>query len=111
VLSTDGQDLESAFTNFWTAEISDQRPPPTRIVVLGIDPHGDSPIPGTLILGDTAGLDLKNTIRAFGTEKPDEIRRLGKAEVIDLLERIDDYISARVIEIEGRRLRCSMFSL
>jgi hypothetical protein len=107
----EGLDLEQAYGAYWKDHVSDQRPPTTRFVLLGKETQGTSPIDRTLILGDTGGLELQNSIRKFGTERPDELRRLEASDIEKLLEMVEDYASGKLTEQNGHRIRCSTFTL
>jgi hypothetical protein len=104
-----GLPLQERYRNKW-AEMSDQSPPPTEVVVVG-NSLGDLPIHDRWWLTRGKGLRIGTSFGSLGDVKESEISLLSAAEALQCEARVDEYLSLRKREHNGERLSLSVFSL
>jgi hypothetical protein len=107
---SESADLKQLYAQHWRDQISEQKPPNTRIAFLDAA-NGRSPFPRTMMLTNAAGVVLSSSLLRFGVEQPDSIRELEPGEAGSIWESINSYIAGDVDEFEGSRVEYSLFRL
>ena len=105
-----GSDLLDLYLNEW-ARLSDQKPPWTKIVVVGGESSKKSPIHDRWILTSKGGLGIGTSLNSIGISKDSAVSPLSDSGFSEIAERIDEYLSGRKLEHNGERLRVISFWL
>lgn len=91
--------------------ISDQDPPETEIVIVGIESSGKSPIHDRWWLTKGGGLKLGTSFNSLGKTQDSTITRIPEAEAKLLESDVDLYLLDRTSKYNGERLRYLAFTL
>ena len=104
-----GIDLPSAYTAAWR-KLCEHAPPDTEILVIGSEATGVAPFHDRWILSKGVGLRLGTSFNSLGN-KESVISVLGGEEVTSLGKTVERYMSKKVKEFGGERVRYEMFEL
>ncbi len=102
---------EESYRSYWRSRISEQRPPETDIVVVGIESSGDSPIHDRWILTKGGGLRIGTSFKSLGIGKESEISSLTEDEAELREKEVIRYLSRSSREYNGERLLYTLFTL
>ena len=105
------QPWDDAYREYWKLQISDQDPPPTEIVIVGIKSTGKSPIHDRWWLTDEAGLRIGTSLNDLGDSRISEISYLSKEESQDREQLVLRYVEKKDREFSGEKLLYSSFTL
>ncbi len=100
---------EEVFRREWR-RLSDQEPPDTEVLVVGLASSGKSPIHDRWWLTESAGISVGTSFNSLGITQESKITRLSHAERIKLEEDVDRFFR-RQREYNGERLRYTLFTL
>ena len=104
-----GVPIENVYAQQWR-KISDQAPPNTEVVIVG-DASGSLPIHERWWLTRGAGLKIGTSFNSLGGKRESEISCMSDAEA-ELREReVDEYLTFKKREHEGRRLNVHTFMI
>ncbi len=108
--------FSETFIQQWRNHVSDQRPPPTEIVIAGMQDSGELKsgelsIHSRWWLTNGAGLRLDSSINYLGMFKLSEISYLTASETKEREKVIDPYLRHEVRMLNGQRVRYESFSL
>ena len=101
---------DDAYQQCWR-HISDQDPPETEVVIVGIDSSGKSPIHDRWWLTEGAGLWIGTSFNSLGKTQDSTIKRSSEAEAAQQASNVDQYLFDRKREYNGERLRYLSFTL
>lgn len=101
---------DEVFREKWKIEISDQEPPNTEIIIIGIEPTGKSPIHDRWWISKGSGLRIGTSVNGLGT-RISEISYLNRFESEEREMIIDRYISKKERIIDGNKISYSTFTL
>lgn len=102
--------LEDAYRTYWHARISEQNPPDTEIVIVGIQSNGDSPIHDRWWITKNSGLRLGTSFNSLGA-KVSDISTLSPEEVITHEAQIDQFFERKKRDINGQKVNYTLFNL
>ncbi len=102
---------DEAFETHWRLKVSDQDPPETEIVIVGIESTGDSPLQDCCWLTNEGGLRISTSFNSLGVTKSSEILILSTEEARTLENEIDQYLRLEKRDYNGERLRYNLFTL
>ena len=85
--------------------ISDQYPPETEIVIVGIESSGKSPIHDRWWLTEGAGLWIGTSFNSLGKTQDSTIKRISEADAEQQASNVEQYLFDRKREYNGERLR------
>jgi hypothetical protein len=91
--------------------ISDQDPPETEIVIVGIESSGKSPIHDRWWLTKGGGLKIGTSFNSLGKTQDSTITRIPEAEAKLLESDVDLYLLDKTLKYNGERLRYLTFTL
>lgn len=102
--------IEESYNDHWKS-ISDQHPPDTDVIVIGIDGNGDAPIHDRWWLTNGGGLRVGTSLNSLGLVKISEISKFSQEEA-EVLERdVDQYLFRVKREHQGKKLLYKTFTL
>ncbi len=102
--------VEDAYRSSWSL-LSEQAPPSTEILVVGIEPSGEAPIHDRWWLTESGGLRVGTSFNGIGKSKVSEISVLSAFEAQQLEQELDRYWSRQPQEAGARRLQFTQFNL
>ncbi|MEW5872927.1 MAG: hypothetical protein AB1894_26950 [Chloroflexota bacterium] len=105
------QPYEDAYRDYWKFQISDQDPPPTEIIVVGIKSTGKSPIHDRWWITEDTGLRIGTSLNSLGEARISEISYLSKEEAQNREVCVLKYVEKKDREINGEKLLYSSFTL
>lgn len=105
-----GESLEDNYRSHWR-KISDQDPPYTEIIIVGLEQSGEPPIHDRWLLSERSGLRLGTSLNSLGIKKDAELSLIGPSDVDTILKKADPYFSRRKKKHCAGRLLYSLFSL
>lgn len=105
------QPWKNAYQDHWNVQLSDQDPPPTEIIVVGIKSTGKSPIHDRWWITNGAGLRLGTSLNSIGKSRISEISDLTLAEVSEREAIIRQYVISKERFFKGEKLTYSSFTL
>lgn len=109
--STEGS-WETLYQNYWKQNISsDQDPPTTDIIIIGIESTKKSPIHDRWWITKNAGFRIGGSYKDLGLTGTTEINLLTQEEAHRREDEIRQYISFRKREYNGEKLLYNMFVL
>jgi hypothetical protein len=91
--------------------LSDQDPPDTEIVIVGLEGTGDSPIHDRWILTRGSGIRMGTSFGSLGLQKDSDLSILAKEEAHARESELDLYLQRKKKECQGSRLSYTLFSL
>ena len=91
--------------------ISDQEPPETEIVIVGIESSGKSPIHDRWWLSKGGGLRIGTSFNSLGKTQDSSITRISGSEAEFLEIDVDQYLIYKKREYNSERLRYLSFTL
>jgi hypothetical protein len=91
--------------------ISDQEPPETEIVIVGIESSGKSPIHDRWWLTKGGGLKVGTSFNSLGRAQDSTIMRISNSEFERLESDVDQYLIEKKREYNGEHLRYLSFTL
>jgi hypothetical protein len=103
--------LQSLYDNYWRYRLSDQLPPDTDIVVVGINPRGGSPIHDRWWITESSGLRLGTSFNSIGVGKTSEISVISSELLSERETEIDQYLERRRRDSRGNELSYKLFRL
>jgi hypothetical protein len=103
--------LEECYRAYWRMKLSEQDPPPTEIVIVGLEQSGAAPIHDRWLLSKDTGLRLGTSLNSLGITKDSEISLLGKQEVASIDEKVNQYFDRTKKEHGGKKLLYTLFTL
>jgi hypothetical protein len=98
------------YLKYWR-RISDQDPPETEIVIVGIESSGKSPIHDRWWLTKGSGLKIGTSFESLGKTQDTTITRISEAEAKLLESDLDQYLIEKKKEYNSERLRYLSFIL
>ncbi len=102
--------LKDMYLSKWR-QLSDDEPPPTDIIVLALEPKGDSPIHDRWLISKNAALRLGTSIKTK-VNKVTELSEIDPSRIGSIKNTIYKYISLDAPKmINGKRLRKESFTL
>ncbi len=102
---------DEAYRSHWRHHISDQKPPETRITVVGGSATGQSPIHDRWWITDGGGLRLGSSFNSLGLTKDSEISSMSHEEAAQHASEIEQFLSSRRREHAGDPLSYTVFYL
>jgi hypothetical protein len=104
------QPWDEAFRTHWR-RISDQNPPETEIIIVGLESSGELPIHDRWWFTQHGGLRLGTSFNSLGINKTSEISILSTEESKSRENEVDQYISRQVRIYNNEKLTFNLFSL
>jgi hypothetical protein len=104
-------DWEGTFADFWRTRVSDQPPPDTDIVLVGVGNGGDAPIHDRWWVTDGSGLMFGTSANSVGFGKISEVSVQSGEWAAEKEAIIDQFLSRRTREYGGGRVRYHVFTL
>lgn len=105
------QPWEDSYQKHWTLRISDQKPPSTKIVILGLRGSGEAPIHDRWLISSGSGLRLGTSLNSLGISKDSDISRMDERDAQDHEAEVDEFIVHNRDEYNGQPLSCTTFYL
>ena len=106
------QPYQESYCKAWRSKFSDQDPPDTEVVIIGIQSSKESPIHDRWWLSDGAGLRMGTSFRSLGVGKDSELNaRLSSASAVAFEANVRRYLSREVREHKGEKLSYLVFTL
>jgi hypothetical protein len=103
--------LKQTYRNHWRQKWSDQNPPNTQIVVVGIRSNGKSPIHDRWWISNGSGLRVGTSFNSLGVKRTSEISIFSKEEALAKEEEIDRYLDNRICAYGDDQLEYDIFNL
>jgi hypothetical protein len=103
--------IEDEFRTYWSMSLSAIDPPPTEVFVVGTERNHESPIHDRWWLTKGAGLRLGTSVNSLGVGKKSDISVMNEDEVAAREQVADGFLTQRVREHAGERVRYAMFSM
>jgi hypothetical protein len=103
--------IDEYYRDYWHANISEQEPPPTEIIIFGVEQSGEPPIHDRWLLSKDSGLRLGASLNSLGITKDTEISTLSKGKVNLIENKINQYFGRLKRDHRGKKLLYSSFSL
>lgn len=95
---------QTEYLEYWR-RISDQDPPETDIVIVGIESSGKSPVHDRWWITAGGGLKLGTSFNSLGINQDSTISRISETEAKALEDDIDRYLLGKKREYNGEKLR------
>ena len=105
------QQWDEAFQNHWRIHISDQEPPTTKIVIVGVESSGKSPIHERWWLTKDGGIKIGTSFNSLGITQTSEISILSPEEAAVKEYELNQYLNLETHEHNGEKLRYNLFML
>jgi hypothetical protein len=102
---------DESYRSHWRLKISDQDPPETEILIIGMASTGYSPIHDRWWITKGGGLRIGTSFNSLGITKTSEIEILSKQEAAEREAEIDLYLYRQVREYNREKLQFNLFSL
>lgn len=102
---------DESYRSWWRMQISDQSPPSTQIVILGVEPSGKLPLHDRWWVTDVGGLDFGMSFESTGNDRISSIRQVDRDESKVKEAEIDNYIYFRTRTFKGQPLSHMSFIL
>ncbi len=103
---------EEAYRDYWISRVSDQQPPSTEIVVVGMKTRQESPVHDRWWLTTGAGFRMGTSFNSLGITKTSEISRLSLQEAQSREVEIRQYLQRPFKqEFNGEKLLYTTFNL
>lgn len=103
--------MDQAFRDYWRINVSEQSPPDTDVVIVGVEPNGDSPVHDRWWVTEGAGISLGTSFNSLGSTKLSGITELTKDQAADAEASLDRYLGRSERIFKGRAIRYSLFTL
>jgi len=104
------QPWDEAYQSHWR-RISDQNPPETEIIIVGLESSGELPIHDRWWLAQNSGLRFGTSFNSLGINKTSEVSILSVEESKSRENEINQYISREKRNHNNERLTYNLFSL
>ncbi|MNU76991.1 hypothetical protein D3C71_665540 [compost metagenome] len=101
---------EDVFNDKW-AEISDESPPRTEIVIVGIKPHGNHPIHERWLISGIHGLRVGTSVHSIGIGRTSEISVISEDDVTTRRNEIEAFLGRNERTFRGERVGYSVIDL
>lgn len=105
------QPFSEAYKKHWRTHVSNQQPPFSKIVIVGTEKSGESPIHDRWWVTDNAGLRVGTSFNSIGLSKESDISILTKEESNVRQVDIEQYLNMMAYEHKGERLIYELFNL
>ena len=105
------QPWERTYQEFWRMNISDQDPPPTEVIILGLKSSGKSPIHDRWWITKGAGLRIGTSLNNLGESRISEISDLSSDEIDEREQIIKQFAISKVREYKSEKIDYSTFTL
>lgn len=105
------QPWESAYQKHWSLRVSDQKPPSTKIMILGLRGSGDAPIHDRWLISAGTGLRLGTSLNSLGISKDSDISRMDEREAREHEAEVDQFIVRNRDEYNGQLVSYTTFYL
>ncbi len=102
---------DEAYRHHWRVSISDQDPPETELMIVGVSSTGELPVHDRWWLTKDGGLRLGTSFNSLGMKKDAEVSILTKDESEILEKQVDRYLTRIEREHNGERLLYTSFNL
>lgn len=97
------QNIDDLFHRKW-ADISDQDPPRTDIVIVGIKPTGRHPLHDRWMVSNRSGIRIGTSVNAIGMGRTSEISNLTESEAVDRINEINSFLNRDIRELAGKKI-------
>jgi len=101
---------DAPYQEHWR-QISQHNPPDTYIVIVGLAKNAESPVHERYLISDSNGLELGISFSGLGRSKVSKISRLSRATALAQGNTLEQYLSCRVRDQDGSKIRYATFSL
>jgi hypothetical protein len=102
---------DEAYRAHWRAHVSDQEPPPTDVIIIGVGPSGDSPIHERWWLTKCSGLEVGTSFNGLGRSRISDITPLTRENAAASEREVREFLTRERREHGGMRIQYTLFSL
>ncbi|MCD0155668.1 hypothetical protein [Deinococcus sp. 6GRE01] len=102
--------IEDAFKSSWF-EISDQDPPDTEVMIVGLQKSQQLPIHDRWWISKNSGIKLGTSYKSLGMKLTSSISVMDKDDFRQIQKEIYEYLKRNKREVNGERVMYSIFSL
>jgi len=102
---------DETYRAHWHVKISDQLPPQTEVLIVGVGPQGRSPMHDRLWITENGALEIGTSYNALGLTQDSHIRVVGREESSLLEMSVDRYITKAERLQLGERIEYNSFTL
>lgn len=102
---------EDAYRNQWRIKLSDQNPPSTRIIIVGLRSSGELPIHDRWWITRGGGLRLGTSLNSMGISKDSDISEMTAQEAGEHEVGVDQYLTSQKYDHNGEPLSYVIFNL
>jgi hypothetical protein len=106
----ESSELQEVFADKW-GEISDQDPPRTEIVVVGVRPHGAHPIHERWMISGANGLRIGTSINSLGSGRTSELSEMQAEEVPERKREMEAFLGRNERLFNGERVTYTVIDL
>jgi hypothetical protein len=103
--------FSETYKKYWRAHVSSQHPPFSKIVIVGTEKGGASPIHDRWWITDKAGLRVGTSFNTLGLNAECDISTLTKEEAFIRQYDIDQFLNMNAFEHKGDRINYEIFTL
>lgn len=103
--------LDIAYREHWNFNISNNNPPDTEIIIIGIGTKGQSPIHDRWLLTKSSGLRIGTSFNSLGVNKLSEISLLSSSSALQKESEIRPYLSRTKKEYNSDKIYYTLFTL
>jgi len=105
------QPWQEEYMNYWRLHISQQEPPPTEIVIVGLKSSGKSPIHDRWLITRDSGLRIGTSLHSIGETRISEITELSRSEANEREVQIRRFVIEKEPMYNGEKILYNSFTL
>jgi hypothetical protein len=102
---------DEAYRRHWRLRVSQQDPPDTEVVIVGMESAGEPPIHDRWCLTLGGGINLGTSLNSLGLTKTSAISILPAADAAAIESEVDRYLRRSERTHRGERLQYTLFTL
>jgi len=102
---------QEKFNTYWNLNISEAKPPFTKIVIVSLGKSGKSPIHDRWLISDKSGLKLGTSLNSIGTDKVSDISIFSNNELDEKEFQLNQYLNNQKFEQNNERVSYNTFKL